>query len=143
MILQALTDYFDRKDDLPKQGWVRRGADYSIVLDESGNCLAIAALGTIKNGKMVSQEMLLPSIGKQALKHTNSGNDANFLWDNASFIFGRGNKGGQKLSAFLNTLESWSEGLADPGVTAVKRFCTTIHQVPGLAGQLIRSSYFD
>lgn len=138
MILQALTDYFDRKDDLPKQGWVRRGADYSIVLDESGNCLAIAALGMIKNGKTVPQEMLLPSIGKQALKHTNSGNDANFLWDNASFIFGRGNKGGQKLSAFLSSLQSWSEGLDDPGVTAVKRFCTTIQQEPGLASQLFR-----
>lgn len=138
MILQALTDYFDRKDDLPKQGWVRRSADYSIVLDESGNCLAIAALGTIKNGKTVPQEMLLPSIGKQALKHTNSGNDANFLWDNASFIFGRGNKGGQKLSAFLHALESWSEGLDDPGVSAVKRFCTSIHQESGLATELFR-----
>ena len=138
MILQALTDYFDRKDDLPKQGWVRRGADYSIVLDESGNCLAIAALGTIKNGKTVPQEMLLPSIGKQALKHTNSGNDANFLWDNASFIFGRGNKGDQKLSAFLGSLQSWSEGLDDPGVTAVKRFCTNIQQDSNLAAQLFR-----
>ena len=138
MILQALVDYFDRKDDLPKQGWVRRGIDYSIVLDESGNCLAIAALGTPNKGKTTPQEMLLPAIGKQALKHTNSGNDANFLWDNASFIFGRGSKGAQKLSAFLGTLEKWSEGIEDPGLAAVKRFCTTVQQKPEFAAQLFR-----
>ncbi|MBK7000740.1 MAG: type I-C CRISPR-associated protein Cas8c/Csd1 [Rhodoferax sp.] len=138
MILQALTEYFHRKDDLPKQGWIRRSADYSIVLDESGECIAIATLGTVNNGKTSPQEMLLPAIGKQALKHTNSGNDANFLWDNASFIFGRGNKGDQKLSAFLMTLQRWSQGLDDAGITAVRRFCTTIQQEPGVASQLFR-----
>ena len=111
MILQALNDYFDRKDDLPKQGWVCRGIEYSIVLDEAGNCLAIEALGTLSKGKTRPQEMLVPSIGKQALKHTNSGNDANFLWDNASFVFGRGNKGRQKLSAFLGALQLWTGDL--------------------------------
>lgn len=138
MILQALTAYFDRKDDLPKQGWIRRSADYSIVLDEAGNCLAIDALGTINNGKTTPQEMLLPSIGKQALKHTNSGNDANFLWDNASFIFGRGNKGSQKLSAFIGALHHWSAGLNDPGVTAVACFCTTVQQAPELVAHLFQ-----
>lgn len=138
MILQALNDYFDRKDDLPKQGWVRRGIDYSIVLDEAGNCLAIEALGTISKGKTRPQEMLVPSIGKQALKHTNSGNDANFLWDNASFVFGRGNKGNQKLSAFLGALQLWTGGLDDPGIAAVKLFCTAIQQSPELPDQLFQ-----
>ena len=138
MILQALNDYFDRKDDLPKQGWVCRGIDYSIVLDEAGNCLAIEALGTLSKGKTRPQEMLVPSIGKQALKHTNSGNDANFLWDNASFVFGRGNKGRQKLSAFLGALQLWTGDLDDPGVTAVKLFCTAIQQNPALSEQLFQ-----
>lgn len=138
MILQALNDYFDRKDDLPKQGWVRRGIDYSIVLDEAGNCLAIEALGTISKGKTRPQEMLVPSIGKQALKHTNSGNDANFLWDNASFVFGRGNKGNQKLSSFLGALQLWTGGLDDPGIAAVKLFCTAIQQSPELPDQLFQ-----
>lgn len=138
MILQALNDYFDRKDDLPKQGWVRRGIDYSIVLDEAGNCLAIETLGTISKGKTRPQEMLVPSIGKQALKHTNSGNDANFLWDNASFVFGRGNKGNQKLSSFLGALQLWTGGLDDPGIAAVKLFCTAIQQSPELPDQLFQ-----
>ncbi|MHB1200852.1 MAG: type I-C CRISPR-associated protein Cas8c/Csd1 [Polaromonas sp.] len=138
MILLALNDYFDRKDDLPKQGWVRRGIDYSIVLDEAGNCLAIEALGALSKGKTRPQEMLVPSIGKQALKHTNSGNDANFLWDNASFVFGRGNKGHQKLSAFLGALQLWTGDLDDPGIAAVKRFCTAIQQNPELSEQLFQ-----
>ena len=136
MILQALNGYFDRSDDLPKQGWIRRGVDYSIVLDEAGVCLSMEALGTVRNGKTFPKEMLLPSIGKQALKHTNSGKDANFLWDNASFIFGRGKKGDQKLSAFINTLLLWSKGLEDPGVSAVWRFCTNIKQDPEIAVSL-------
>ena len=136
MILQALNGYFDRNDDLPKRGWIRRGVDYAIVLDEAGDCLAIEALGTARNGKTFPKEMLLPSIGKQALKHTNSGKDANFLWDNASFIFGRGKKGGQKLSAFINTLLLWSKGLEDPGVSAVWRFCKNIQQDPEIAVSL-------
>ena len=138
MILQALNGYFDRSDDLPKQGWIRRGADYAIVLDESGNCHAIEALGTINKGKTSYRDMLLPSIGKQALKHTNSGKDANFLWDNASFVFGRGNKGSQKLSAFLSTLEQWSAGMSDSGILAVKRFCTNIQQEPESALSLFQ-----
>jgi len=136
MILQALTDYYDRKDDLPKQGWIRRGIDYSIVLDEAGNCLAIEPLGTTNKGKTRPQEMLVPSIGKQSLKHTNSGNDANFLWDNASFVFGRGNKGRQKLAAFLDSLRLWTDGLNDPGATAVKNFCIFIQQDSALSTQL-------
>jgi len=136
MILQALNGYFDRSDDLPKLGWIHRTVDYSIVLDEAGVCLAMEALGTARNGKTFPKKMLLPSIGKQALKHTNSGKDANFLWDNASFIFGRGNKGGQKLSAFINTLQLWSKGSDDPGVSAVWRFCTNIQQNPESAVSL-------
>lgn len=33
------------------------------------------------------------------MKHTNSGKDANLLWDNASFVLGTGNKGTSSLPA--------------------------------------------
>lgn len=133
MILQALTQYFERHHDLPKPGWIRRGVDYEIILDEFGNCLAFEAMGEVRKGKTFSREMLLPAIGKQALKHTNSGTDANFLWDNASFIFGRGGKGPQKLAAFIRTLAAWSDEEEDPGVSAVRRFCAQIEKEPGFA----------
>ena len=105
MILQALVDYYERSDALPREGWIRRPVDYELVLDTGGNCIAFKALGEIRKGKTVAEERLVPAIGKQAMKHTNSGKDANLLWDNASFVFGTGNKGATKLaieSASLN-----------------------------------------
>lgn len=136
MILQALNDYYDRNEELPRQGWIRRGVDYAIVLDSTGSCIAIDSLGTASKGKTTALEMLLPSIGKQAMKHTNSGTDANFLWDNASFVFGRGNKGNQKLAAFLSAIAHWSDDSPDEGLTAVQQFCKAIQQDAGLSLQL-------
>ncbi len=138
MILQALNNYYDRNEELPRQGWIRRGVDYAIVLDSTGSCIAIDSLGTASKGKTTALEMLLPSIGKQAMKHTNSGADANFLWDNASFVFGRSNKGNQKLAAFLSAIAHWSNDSPDEGLTAVKQFCKAIQQDAGLSLQLFK-----
>jgi CRISPR-associated protein Csd1 len=126
MILQALNDYYERVETLPRPGWIRRGVDYALVLDKEGNCLNIEFVGEQKNGKTVPREMLLPAIGKQALKHTNSGNDANLLWDNASFVFGTGNKGALKIASFLATLREWLADTDDEGITAIDRFCSRI-----------------
>jgi CRISPR-associated protein Csd1 len=138
MILQALKNYYDRNEELPRQGWIRRGVDYAIVLDVTGSCIAIDSLGTASKGKTTPLEMLLPSIGKQAMKHTNSGADANFLWDNASFVFGRGNKGSQKLAAFLDAIAHWSGDSPDEGLAAVKQFCKATQQDAGFASQLFK-----
>jgi len=138
MILQALNNYYDRNEELPRQGWIRRGVDYAIVLDVTGSCIAMDSLGTASKGKTTPLEMLLPSIGKQAMKHTNSGADANFLWDNASFVFGRGNKGNQKLAAFLDAIAHWSGDSPDEGLAAVKQFCKAIQQDAGFSLQLFK-----
>ncbi len=143
MILQALNDYYDRNEELPRQGWIRRGVDYAIVLDSTGSCIAIDSLGTASKAKTTALEMLLPSIGKQAMKHTNSGTDANFLWDNASFVFGRGNKGNQKLAAFLSAIAHWSNDSPDEGLTAVKQFCKAIQQDAGRSLQLFKRFHVE
>lgn len=142
MILQALKGYYDRKSalgdgSLPKEGWIRRGVDYVLVLDQEGNCLDISPMGKLEKGKTVSREMLLPAIGKQALKHTNSGEDANLLWDNASFVFGTGNKGAKKLASFMATLNRWLEDTQDEGLIAVKRFCLALQSQPDSLGLLL------
>jgi CRISPR-associated protein Csd1 len=143
MILQALNSYYERNEELPRQGWIRRGVDYVVVLDKDGTCIAINLIGTANKGKVTPQEMLLPSIGKQAMKHTNSGADANFLWDNASFVFGRGNKGDKKLAAFIEALTRWSGNSSDEGVAAVMRFCTALQQDSELALQLFKRFQVD
>jgi len=137
MILQALNRYYERSEDMPHEGWVRRGVDYILVLDEQGECVNIELAGEQKKGKNVPREMLVTAIGKQAMKHTNSGKDANLLWDNASFVFGTGNKGDIKLGSFIEVLREWFGSLDDKGVKAVSRFCSSIQANPDSAATLI------
>lgn len=138
MILQALNRYYDRAENMPHEGWVRRGVDYVLVLDEQGQCINIELIGELKKGKTVPREQLVPAIGKQAMKHTNSGNDANLLWDNASFVFGTGNKGAGKLTSFISTIRDWLGSVQDPGVEAVMRFCTNLQSAPESVTSLIQ-----
>jgi CRISPR-associated protein Csd1 len=137
MILQALNRYYERAENLPREGWVRRGVDYIVVLDEQGECVNLEAVGEQKKGKTVPRDMLVTAIGKQAMKHTNSGKDANLLWDNASFVFGTGNKGDIKLGSFIDTLQGWLDGLNDAGVEAVRRFCINLRGHPEATTALI------
>jgi len=130
MILQALCRYYERVENLPREGWVRRGVDYMIVLDEQGQCVGLEPIGEQQNGKTVPSEILVTAIGKQAMKHTNSGKDANLLWDNASFVLGRGKKGSIKLASFLEALDTWCDGLRDSGVEAVRKFCLSFQNNP-------------
>lgn len=137
MILQALNRYYERSVNLPREGWVRRGVDYVVVLDAQGQCIGLEPIGEQKKGKLTPSEKLVTAIGKQAMKHTNSGKDANLLWDNASFVFGTGNKGDTKLASFLATLDDWLGGLQDVGVEAVRRFCLGLQASPEAISALI------
>lgn len=142
MILQALNRYYERSGNMPREGWVRRGVDYVIVLDRQGACVDLESVAELRNGKTVPSERLVTAIGKQAMKHTNSGKDANLLWDNASFVFGKGNKGDIKLASFIDTLEHWLGGVSDPGVQAVKLFCRKLQAHPSDADALIERFQF-
>lgn len=142
MILQALHDYYQRKIEsgdavIPPEGWTRRGIDYVLVLDESGECVNVETVLTKQKAKVTGLDVMLPAIGKQALKHANSGKDANLLWDNASFIFGRGKKGVLKLESFISTIETWLHDCPDAGIHAVKTFCERLKNDPGLADRLL------
>lgn len=143
MILQALNRYYERSENMPREGWVRRGVDYVLVLDEHGQCINIEAIGEQKQGKTVPSERLVPAIGKQAMKHTNSGSDANLLWDNASFVFGTGNKGVRKLASFIATIQEWLGSVQDQGIEAVLRFCTQIQSDPAAVTALIKRFRFQ
>lgn len=123
MILQTLKEYYDRKAaDLPPVGWVSQRLDYAIVLARDGSFQQIDCLQETKGGKRERFPCTVPSIGKQALKHTNSGTDANLLWDNSSFVFGIGKKGTRKLDSFIATIKLWLGIANDEGVSAVLRF---------------------
>jgi len=127
MIIQALKEYYDRKaDDLPSIGWLDRGIDYLITLTPEGRFQQVECLQEWERKKANPFPSVVPAIGKQALKHTNSGIDANLLWDNSAFVFGIGNKGAIKRKSFVNAIRLWHAGFNDVGVKAVICFYDSV-----------------
>jgi len=122
MILQALKEYYDRNPEMPPSGWINNKLDFTITLKPNGDFLQLECMQEIKKGKRIPMPKLVPNIGKQALKHTNSGKDANLLWDNAGFVLGIGKKGRIKLESFFQTLREWFPDPEDQGILAVQRF---------------------
>jgi CRISPR-associated protein Csd1 len=122
MILQALKEYYDRKPNLAPPGWVMQKIDLVIILDESGKYQNSEFLQEIKDKKAEGFSCLVPNVGKQALKHTNSGIDANLLWDNSSFVLGVGKRGKQKIESFIKEIESRFPDPKDAGLKSVILF---------------------
>ncbi len=142
MILQELVRYSERQRNLPdsgmpQPGWIRRPVDYCLVLNREGLCVAIEQKFETIKGRRFGQSVLLPSIGKQALKHTNSGKDANLLWDNASFVLGRGPRGNTKLESFIAAIEARFGSTDDPGVAAVLAFTRGVLAMPEKVNELL------
>ncbi|MGE5558348.1 MAG: type I-C CRISPR-associated protein Cas8c/Csd1 [Bacillota bacterium] len=127
MILQALKEYYDRKAAeglIAQDGWISGGIDFLINLDVEGNIQDISDLREQEGRKRVPHPMDVPNIGNQALKHSNSGKDANLLWDNASFVFGLGDKGDLRLQSMIDTIDQWIGNTDDIGIVAVRNFFT-------------------
>lgn len=127
MILQALKDYYDRKAADPEsgiapEGWIQGGIDFLIELDADGKYIGIQSLQEQTRKRKVPKPMLVPNIGKQAAKHTNSGKDANLLWDNSSFVLGLGDKGDLRLESMIRAIDDWVGQGKDAGVDAVRIF---------------------
>jgi CRISPR-associated protein Csd1 len=139
VILQRLVEYYDRVETLPRFGWVRRRIDYVFVLENGGQCITVESLERGVEKSTSAPEMLVPAIGKQAMKHTMSGKDANLLWDNSKFVLGLGKGGASKLACFRDTLRAWLGDVRDPGVSAVEAFCGEIAERNGAVGELLDS----
>jgi CRISPR-associated protein Csd1 len=127
MILQALKEYYDRKVADPEsgiapEGWIQGGIDFLIELDSEGEYLGLHSLQDKEGKKTVPKSILVPNIGKQAMKHAMNGKDANLLWDNSSFVLGLGDKGDLKLESMIQAIEEWIGEGKDAGVDAVLSF---------------------
>lgn len=125
MILLALKEYYDRKADdgsIAEDGWIQTGLDFLLEINKEGHFRGISDLRTIEGSRRQSRAFKLPNIGNQALKHTNSGKDANLLWDNAKFVFGLGNKGDLHLKSMIAAIDDWIGQASDDGVHAVRLF---------------------
>lgn len=125
MILLSLKEYYDRKVEegsIARDGWIKGGIDFLIELDFNGNPLNIVDLRETVGKKKVSRPIDVPNIGNQSLKHSNSGKDANLLWDNAAFVFGLGDKGDLRLQSMIEAIDLWIGESNDPSVNAVRSF---------------------
>lgn len=141
MILQELARYYERvaksgDGAIAPEGWISRPVDYFIVLAPGGNCISIEDNGWMEGKRRFARNELLPNIGKQALKHANSGKDANLLWDNATFVFGLGNKGALKSGSFDAVIEEWFADIEDPALSDLNIFLQTM-RTEGAAKALI------
>ena len=145
MILQALKEYYDRKtadleSGIAPRGWFKGRIDFVIVLTLDGTFKQLDCEQTIKNNKTVSHSCLLPYIGKQALKHTMSGNDANLLWDNATFVLGVGKNGDKKLASFIATIKERLGDINDQAVNSVLKFLEDGQRDPTIFAPVVRHS---
>lgn len=147
MILHALREYYDRvaasgDGKIAQEGWIQKEIHYVVVLDKSGECVNCEPVFDKVSAKRTKGlTVKLPAIGPQAQKHNNSAKDANLLWDNASFVFGKGNKGELKLESFISTIKKWLRDCHDDaGIRAVMAFCSRIKETPELADQLLDGS---
>ena len=138
MILQALKEYYDRKaadpdSGIAPEGWIAQKIDYMVTINEEGALVGAIERLREKRGKRESGwPCLVPDIGKQALKHNNSGTDANLLWDTCGFVLGVGNRGAKKRDAFLETTQKFARSVPDNGLKAMCRFLENAKLDPSL-----------
>jgi CRISPR-associated protein Csd1 len=148
MILQALNDYYRRKAEahsgaLAPEGWIDRAVDFIVDITPDGTALAPVCLQAIEGKKRrPGPSRRLPNIGKQSLKHNNSGSDANLLWDNAAFALGLGDKAERKLTSFIETIERWIGNVQDEALVALLVFLRRLRDEDGLR-EHIRGTWPD
>lgn len=130
MILQALNDYYQRRqrspnpqDRLPAFGLEEKEIPFVIEIDAEGRLVNLADTRTLEGKKKIGQRFLVP----QGVKKT-SGVAANLLWDTAEYVLGVDIKGkpervAEQHTAFRARLEALPENaLKDAGIQAILAF---------------------
>jgi CRISPR-associated protein Csd1 len=134
MILQALNDYYQRKqaspevgDHLPAFGLEEKAIPFIIELDAKGTLVNIADTQEFVGKKKLAQRFLVP----KGMKKT-SGVSANLLWDTAEYVIGVDTKGKpdrvkEQHAAFTKRITELPERYqADTGIKAILQFMATL-----------------
>lgn len=88
MILQALNDYYDRKEkDLPPFGFEEKAIPFIIVIDEAGKFINLEANSEIENGKTVVKTVRVPR--SRVRTGSRAYETANYLWDHYGYVVGQ------------------------------------------------------
>ena len=121
MILQALKEYYDRKDDLPRPGFEVKEIPYILTIDAKGNPLALTPTYEGSGKSRRAKQFLIPQAVKRAVNIA-----ANLLWDNPEYVFGVVLKGKpdrvQEQHADFKKRIGELHLDSDPGIRAVRAF---------------------
>lgn len=90
MILQALYNYYQRKPDLPREGFEWKDIPFVIELNKKGSVIQIEDTRTQEGKKRRARRYLVPQAPKKSVNVTSS-----LLWGNAEYVLGLPDK--QKL----------------------------------------------
>ncbi len=137
MILQSLHDYYQRKSDLPREGFEEKEIPFIIELDRNGIAVQIEDTRTQNGKKKRAKHYRIPQGAKKSVNVA-----ANLLWGNAEYVLGLpdSKKLGEQQSkgkeleyearlkemrgAFIQEIASLPPPCqTDPGIQAVLKFC--------------------
>lgn len=137
MILQSLYNYYQRKPDLPREGFEWKEIPFVIELNKNGSVVQIEDTRTTDGKKKRAKSYLVPQAVKKA-----SNIASNLLWGNVEYVVGlpdekkladRKNKGkeGDYRERLKEMHETFIEAIKslpspcqiDAGVRAVCKFC--------------------
>ena len=127
MILQALNSYYHRLSDdpdidIPREGTSLENVSFALVVSSNGALVEVEDLREQEGKKKRPCKMTVPAPVKRS-----NGIKPNFLWDTTGYILGVDDKGNperlQKChQAFVEQVQLFCSGSADPGLDAVNKF---------------------
>lgn len=98
MILKALYDYYNRRDDLPRLGIELKEIGFLIVIDREGKFLRIES--RMVDNKTATKFAVIQTIKRSGKKYV-----PNYLWDNYEYVIGGSSEGFKKNQTFVNMIE--------------------------------------
>jgi CRISPR-associated protein Csd1 len=130
MILQTLTDYYDRlaadpqSSGLAPLGFSAQKISFCVVLDPTGKLCQFQPVGTGDNGKQSFELLIVPGQAKPS----GSGINPCFLWDNAAYMLGfklddpKPERTRKSFEAFRERHLKWESEIDDAEFAAVCNF---------------------
>lgn len=127
MILQALTQYYERmvadpKSSIARPGFSKENISFGLVISKDGQLLDIEDLREQDGNRLRPRKLVVPAAEKKA-----NGIKSNFLWDNTSYVLGTDDKNNHDRTqkcheAFISRVKEVCGKCEDGAVTAVMHF---------------------
>ena len=84
MILQALKEYYDRKPELPREGWELREIPFLVLLNHNAEFIGFEDTREGEGKKLRAKSFLVPALGEKK----GNGIKSNLFWENIEYMFG-------------------------------------------------------